>query len=131
MTIPKGKNPAAARELAKVLYRPEVHLDFLLSIPMFHFPATTNIDIDAFYKDPLISRYKDTVVKQTIVGIEEGSIAGFEDGPNPYIGPILDAKISEVLLQDVAFGGMGVNEALAKAAAASDKIVARIKSQIG
>ncbi|QOR70563.1 extracellular solute-binding protein [Ruania alkalisoli] len=131
MTIPAGANIAAANALAKVLYRPEIHLDFLLSIPMFHFPATTNIDTDAFYADPLVTRYKDTVVAQTLAGIEEGSVAGFEDGPNPYIGAILDAKISEILVQDVAFGGMAVDAAIEKAAAASDEIVTRISSQIG
>ncbi|MBZ2194671.1 ABC transporter substrate-binding protein [Occultella gossypii] len=130
MTIPVDANVAAAHELAKVLYRPEVHLDFLLSIPMFHFPATTNIDTDAFFGEPLIAQYKDTVVAQTLAGIDEGSVAGFEDGPNPFIGPILDAKISEVMIQDIAFGGMGVDAALEKAAAAADEIVARIQSQI-
>lgn len=131
MTVPASKNRAAGRALAQVLYRPDVHLDFMLSIPMFHFPATTNIDTDAFYADPLISRYKDTVVKQTLAGIQEGSVAGFEDGANPYIGPILDAKISEVLLQDIAFGGVGLDAAIEKASAASNEIVTRITAQIG
>lgn len=114
VALPKGKNPNLAQEFAEFLYAKENYVPFLHSIPLFMYPTLTKATGDTFFENPIINQYK-AVADQTLTGIKVGFEPGFDDGPNPYAGPLFASHEIEKALQSVLVGGVSVNAALATA----------------
>lgn len=111
---PKTKNTVDAGAFMKLLLKKDLYTEFLLCLPLFHFPATKDGSGSEFYANETITRYKGAV-DATIEGIAEGAAPGFEDGANPYSGSFFSAGRIEKALQDVAFNGISAADAMKSA----------------
>ncbi|NEE03478.1 ABC transporter substrate-binding protein [Phytoactinopolyspora halotolerans] len=130
LALPKGKNPTLAQEFAAFLYAEENYVPFLHTIPLFMFPALASANSPEFFAEPTIAKYEATA-QQTLAGVEEGSPPGFEDGPNPYTGPVFNSHAIEQMLQNILVGGADVDSALATANQTVQATLDDISSRLG
>ncbi len=130
LALPKGNNPSLAQEFAAFLYAEENYVPFLHTIPLFMFPALASANSPEFFDEPTIAKYE-TTAQQTLTGVEEGSPPGFEDGPNPYAGPVFNSHVIEQMLQNVLVGGADVDSALATANQTVQATLDDISSRLG
>lgn len=100
--------------LVKHMLAGDAYMEFLLCMPLFHFPVTKDGSGEAFYQDETIAKYK-SAVDITLEGIAEGAAPGFENGANAYAGAFFGASRLETALQDIAFNGVDAAEAMEKA----------------
>jgi multiple sugar transport system substrate-binding protein len=115
VALPKGNNDATlAQEFAAFLYQEDNYVPFLHSIPLFMFPVLTSASGPEFFDESTIQTYQATA-EQTITGVAEGFAPGFEDGPNPYAGPVFSSHVIEQALQSILVGGANVEGALSAA----------------
>lgn len=115
-TMPKGADEEGVAALVKELLDPSHYTEFLLCLPLFHFPATNDGSENGFYDNETIKKYK-AAVDDTLNGIKSGAAPGFENGANPYAGAFFSASRVEVALQDIAFSGTSAKEAMEAAQA--------------
>jgi multiple sugar transport system substrate-binding protein len=129
VALPKGKNPHLAQKFAEFLFAKENYVPFLHSIPLFMFPTLNSATGPAFYDNPVIQQH-DAIVKQTLAGVKTGSNPGFDDGPNPYAGPLFASHEIEKALQSVLVSGTSVDSALKSANSAVQSLFDDVKSRI-
>ena len=128
VALPKGKHPELAKEFAAFLFAEENYIPFLHTIPLFMFPSLEAANTDAFFDEPTIKKFQATA-EQTIVGIHDGFAPGFEDGPNPYAGPLYAShEIEKALLSMI--NGTPVKDALATADIAVQSLFDDISSRL-
>lgn len=130
LALPKGNNPSLAQEFTAFLYAEENYVPFLHTIPLFMFPALADANSPAFFDEPTIAKYEATA-QQTLTGVAEGSPPGFEDGPNPYAGPVFNGHVVEQMLQNILVGGADVDSALATANQTIQSTLDDVSSRLG
>jgi len=94
------------------------------------YPTLTSASGSTFFENPIINRYK-AVADQTLAGIKVGFGPAFDDGPNPYAGPMFASHEIEKALQSVLVGGVSVNSALATANQNVQSLFTDIRSRVG
>ena len=111
---PKSDRDVQAHALFKHMMTGQNYMDFLLSMPLFHFPVTPEGAGEEFYGNETIAKYE-VAVNATLDGIANGSGPGFEAGANPYAGSFFSASRVETALQDIAFNGVDAADAMESA----------------
>lgn len=113
---PKSANNVDIAPFLSQLLAPEFYNEFLLSLPLFHFPATKEGSGSAFFDNEVITTYKGAV-DATLEGIENGAAPGFEHGANAFAGAFFSAGRIEKAIQDIAFNGVSAEDAMESARA--------------
>lgn len=111
---PKSGNDVDAAPFVKHLLAKDAYTEFLLSLPLFHFPATKDASGKSFYENDVITKYK-SAVDITLEGVKQGAAPGFENGANPFAGAFFAAGRIEKAIQDIAFNGVTASDAMKSA----------------
>ncbi|MFC3321332.1 ABC transporter substrate-binding protein [Mesorhizobium cantuariense] len=129
VALPKGSNPEDGNAFAKFLFTEENYLPFLLTIPLFMFPALKSAEGPAFFDNPTIQRFRN-VVDVTLTGLQDSTLAGMEDGLNPYAGPVFNSYAVEDMFQRILLQDEPVEQAVAQTAKAIEKVVGDVKTRL-
>ncbi|MDF2809637.1 MAG: hypothetical protein K0S56_668 [Microvirga sp.] len=128
VALPKGKNPEDGKEFAKFLFAEENYTPFLLTIPLFMFPSLKSAEGPAFFENPTIQRFRN-VVDVTLKGLEDTSLAGMENGLNPWSGPVFSSNVIEDMFQRILLRNEPIDQAVATTSKMIEKVVGDVRTR--
>lgn len=129
VALPKGRNPEDGRRFAEFLYAADNYAPFLLTIPLFMFPALRAADAP-FRAHPTIAAYPN-LVQATLDGVQEGSLPGMEAGPNPYASAVFGSHAIEEMMQAIVVENTRPDDALAEASRKVTAVLRTTKARLG
>jgi multiple sugar transport system substrate-binding protein len=129
VALPKGSNPEDGKAFAKFLFTEQNYVPFLLTIPLFMFPALKSAEGPAFFDNPTIQRFRN-VVDVTLTGLQDSTLAGMEDGLNSYAGPVFNSYAVEDMFQRILLQNEPVDQAVTVTSKAIEKVVGDVKTRL-
>lgn len=106
------KKQEAIAKFFEFLYEPDTYAQFLNAEPGLFLPVTqTGFDSEAYWNDPVISKYKEQV-EVLIDASEKGQLFGFTDGYASQVGKVSGPNFIAQTLEKVVVEGMSPQEAV-------------------
>jgi len=129
VALPKGGNPEDGRRFAEFLYAADNYAPFLLTIPLFMFPALQAANA-TFRAHPVMAAYPN-LVSATLDGVASGSLPGMEHGPNPYASAVFGSHAIEEMMQAIVIEGTKPQDAIDDTARKIAGILRTTKQRLG
>jgi len=129
VALPKGRNPGDGRRFAEFLYAADNYAPFLLTIPLFMFPALQAANA-SFRAHPVMAAYPN-LVSATLDGVAAGSLPGMEHGPNPYASAVFGSHAIEEMMQAIVIEGAKPQDAIDDTARKVAAILRMTKQRLG
>ena len=102
----------------------------MLTIPLFMFPSLKSAEGPAFFENPTIQRFRN-VVDVTLKGLDDTSLAGMENGLNPWAGPVFSSNVIEDMFQRILLRNEPVDQAIATTSKSIEKVVGDVRTRFG